>query len=160
MGLGGSEALIAVVIVSLLVFAGARKARTEFRRGLDGPTATAPLDGPKAAASLLVTCPDCSRQISARAETCPQCGAPLQLKADIAGARCPLCGNRDSSKSKAGVGCATMLFVSAFGFAAIALLFTGALWFVAIPCGLVAIVIWNLAPSRWECRRCRHVWRG
>jgi len=94
---------------------GARAMEEDRRRAL-APSKAAPAPSTTAPARLGL-CPDCGTEVSLQTPSCPKCGAPLKRKADLTGAWCPQCGNRDSSRETK-AGCLYMLLVlCSFGLA-------------------------------------------
>lgn len=112
------------------------------------------------APTKLRPCPDCGAEVSLRAPTCPKCGAPLQSKLDERGAWCPNCGNRDSMKEIAGIGCLIPLALILFAIAALAGLFLPALWFLMLPAAVLTGLVWVFLPRRWYCFACENRWRA
>lgn len=111
---------------------GVQLSKEEFQRVLDSP-----LRVDDEASNPLTKCPDCGAEISRRATACPKCGAPMRQRVDVQGERCPVCGNRNSTK--AGIGCA--------------------LWIIAWFTLGLALLAYLLLPRKWTCRECGNSWR-
>lgn len=100
----------------------------------------------------LMTCPDCSREVSDQAPACPGCGRPIappiiprQAQApppvvDITGAWCPHCKNRNSHKTTDGKSCVFWIFV-------------------IVSMGLALIMI-PFLPKTWHCNVCGNEWKA
>jgi hypothetical protein len=60
-------------------------------------------------------------------------------KIDEAGAWCPHCGNRRSSRSTQGVGCLVIAAICTLG---------------------LALLAWPFLPKTWFCSICKHEWKA
>lgn len=142
-------ALVVLVwlILGALAFVGVRSAYSRPRKPIIRPLGRAiaaafaeqPAPPTQPDPPKLAPCPDCGTEVSIRANSCPKCGAPLRKPVNIAGARCPACGNRNSERFGPGIGCA---------------------WWILILLSLgIGLILLFFMPRRWRCFECGNEWR-
>jgi hypothetical protein len=90
----------------------------------------------------LITCPDCSREVSDRAPTCPGCGAPIATSRDVDSVGTPLTTTQLTSKHlKAHALFGILLILVGLGFAWVAPPDTHPAWVIVtgllIPIGFI-----------------------